>query len=106
MLAPDALLYFTINFDGATILEPKIDPALDELILQQYHATMDRRIVDGVRSGDSRTGRHLYHALFDAGYEVLAAGSSDWVSLRAATGRPSFFPAFHIDTISGALVDD
>ena len=26
--SPRTLLYFTINFDGATILEPKIDPAL------------------------------------------------------------------------------
>lgn len=109
VLAPDALLYFTINFDGATILEPKIDPALDELILQQYHATMDRRIVDGVRSGDSRTGRHLYHALFDAGYEVLAAGSSDWVVGPTRGGYPddeAFFLHFIVDTISGALVDD
>jgi len=108
-LAPDALLYFTINFDGVSILEPTVDPALDELIVQRYHATMDRRIVDGNRSGDSRTGRHLYHALLDAGYEVLAAGSSDWVVGPTPGGYPddeAFFLHFIVDTISGALMDE
>ena len=30
-LAPGGLFYFTLNFDGATILEPPIDPDLDRL---------------------------------------------------------------------------
>ena len=40
---------------------------------------MDTRITDGKPSGDSRTGRKLFHALRACGAEVLAAGSSDWV---------------------------
>lgn len=108
-LAPDALLYFTINFDGATILEPTIDPALDELIERLYHATMDSRLVDGRNSGDSRTGRHLYHSLLNAGYEVLAAGASDWVVGPMPDGYPddeAFFLHFIVDTIAGALEDN
>lgn len=76
---PGALLYFTINFDGATLLLPEIDPALDRRIEALYHRAMDERITDGRASGDSRTGRRLFHALRDCGAEALAAGSSDWV---------------------------
>jgi len=78
-LKPGGLCYFTINFDGATIFEPTIDPALDAQIESLYHRSMDERITDGQPSGDSRSGRHLFHLLPAAGVEILAAGSSDWV---------------------------
>ena len=42
-LAPGGLFYFSLNFDGATILEPPIDPDLDALIEALYHRTMDTR---------------------------------------------------------------
>ncbi len=79
VLKPGGLCYFTINFDGATIFEPTIDPALDAQIETLYHRSMDERITDGRSSGDSRSGRHLFHLLPAAGVEILAAGSSDWV---------------------------
>jgi len=79
LLKPGGLCYFTINFDGATIFEPTIDPALDARIETLYHRSMDERITDGQPSGDSRSGRHLFHLLPAAGVEILAAGSSDWV---------------------------
>jgi len=69
------LAWLTINFDGMTILEPTIDPALDEKIERLYHATMDAR----ASGGDSRAGRHLFNHLQAAGAHVLAAGASDWV---------------------------
>jgi hypothetical protein len=69
------LAWLTINFDGMTILEPTIDPALDEKIERLYHATMDAR----ASGGDSRAGRHLFNHLQAAGAQVLAAGASDWV---------------------------
>ncbi len=78
-LKPGGLCYFTINFDGATIFEPIIDPVLDRQIEALYHRSMDERITDGQPSGDSRSGRHLFHMLPAAGVEILAAGSSDWV---------------------------
>lgn len=78
-LRPGGLCYFTINFDSATIFEPTVDPALDGLIESLYHRSMDERITDGKPSGDSRSGRHLFHLLPAAGVDILAAGSSDWV---------------------------
>ena len=50
-LKPGGLFYFAINFDGATILEPEIDPALDSLIESLWHETMDTRVMDGKRGG-------------------------------------------------------
>jgi SAM-dependent methyltransferase len=79
LLKPGGLCYFTINFDGATIFEPTIDPALDAQIETLYHRSMDERVTDGQPSGDSRSGRHLFHLLPAVGVEILAAGSSDWV---------------------------
>ncbi len=57
LLKPGGLFYFTINFDGATILQPAIDPAFDAQVEAAYHRTMDERITDGRPSGDSRTLR-------------------------------------------------
>lgn len=79
MCTPAGLFYFTINFDGATLFLPEVDPALDRRIEALYHRSMDRRITDGQPSGDSRTGRKLFHGLQAVGAEVMAAGSSDWV---------------------------
>ena len=76
---PASLFYFSINFDGATLFLPEVDPELDDRIEALYHRSMDTRITDGQPSGDSRTGRRLFHALRACGAEVLAAGSSDWV---------------------------
>ena len=79
MVRPGGLFYFSINFDGATLFLPEADPELDKRIEALYHHSMDTRITDGQPSGDSRTGRRLFHALRACGAEVLAAGSSDWV---------------------------
>jgi hypothetical protein len=69
------LAWLTINFDGVTTFEPTIDASLDTTIERLYHISMDARRT----GGDSRTGRHLFGWLRDAGVEILAAGSSDWV---------------------------
>ena len=70
-----SLAWLTVNFDGMTIFEPTIDPALDELIERLYHESMDTRAT----GGDSRTGRHLFSHLRSVGAQILAAGASDWV---------------------------
>lgn len=88
-LRAGGLFYFTLNFDGVTTLEPQIDPAIDAQIEALYHADMDARTVDGYPSGDSRTGRHLFRYLRDAGADLLAAGSSDWVVFPTASGYPA-----------------
>lgn len=108
ILRPGALVYLTINFDGATILQPELDPALDAQIEQLYHATMDARLVNGRRSGDSRTGRHLFENLNKAGIQILDAGSSDWVVFPRGHAYPAdeaYFLHFIIHTMHGALGD-
>lgn len=109
LLRPGGLFYFTINFDGASILQPEIDPPYDAAIEAAYHRTMDERITDGQRSGDSRTGRHLFERLRAAGYHVTAAGSSDWVVFPLAGHYPddeAFFLHFIVHTMHGALRND
>lgn len=109
LLAPGGLFYFTINFDGATLFEPCIDPAFDQQVERRYHLTMDRRLVDGKPSGDSRTGRHLFHLLPQFGASILAAGASDWVVFPGAQGYPedeAYFLHYILHTIEGALSQD
>jgi SAM-dependent methyltransferase len=106
VLSPGALFYFPITFDGASILEPAIDPPYDARIEALYHATMDQRVVRGQRSGDSRTGRHLFGHLRALGAEVLGAGSSDWVVFAGPDGYPddeAYFLHDIINTIHMAL---
>lgn len=105
-LRPGGLFYFTLVFDGATILQPEIDPAFDAQIEALYHRTMDERLTNGQPSGDSRSGRHLFEFLRCAEAEVLAAGSSDWVVLSGPEGYPAdeaYFLHFIVNTIYGAL---
>lgn len=100
------LFYFSQNYDGLTILEPTIEMEFDQLILENYNHTMDNRLIDGKKSGDSRTGRHLFNHLTQAGAHVLAAGSSDWVVYPGPDGYPhdeEYFLHFIINTIYKAL---
>jgi SAM-dependent methyltransferase len=104
--APGGLFYFTLNFDGATLLEPALDPDLDELIQSLYHRSMDERLVNGKPSGDSRSGRHLFGYLRAAGVEIIAAGASDWVVFPGLRGYPkdeAYFLHFIVHTIHQAL---
>ena len=106
LLVSGGLFYFTLNFDGATIFEPPIDPDLDALIEALYHRTMDTRRCRGKPSGSSLTGRQLFGHLKDAGARVAAAGSSDWVVFPGPAGYPgdeAYFLHYLIDTIGRAL---
>jgi SAM-dependent methyltransferase len=47
LLRAGGLFYFTIVFDGATIFQPEIKPALDVQVETLYHQTMDQRITAG-----------------------------------------------------------
>ncbi|MGB0385037.1 MAG: class I SAM-dependent methyltransferase [Ardenticatenaceae bacterium] len=106
LLRPGGFFYFTINFDGATILQPTIDPTFDAQVEALYHRTMDERITAGNPSGDSQTGRHLFQQLPQAGTNILAAGSSDWVVFAHKNGYPAdeaYFLHFIVNTMHGAL---
>ncbi|HAJ36550.1 MAG TPA: class I SAM-dependent methyltransferase [Chloroflexi bacterium] len=106
LVTDKGLFYFTINFDGATLLEPTIDPAFDDAVEAAYHRTMDARITDGRPSGDSRTGRHLFTRLPATGFDIRAAGSSDWV-VHPIEGRypadEAYFLHFIVATMERAL---
>lgn len=105
-LKTDGLYYFTLNFDGLTSLEPEINPALDTLIQELYHQTMDTRMVDGLPSGDSRSGRHLFAHLAASGASILDVGASDWIIYPTGDGYQddeAFFLHFIIHTIHEAL---
>lgn len=72
-LRPGGLGYFPIHFDGETIFEPA--HPMDAQVLAAYHASMEARPT----GGHSHTGRRLFRAFPESGFEVLAAGASDWV---------------------------
>ena len=103
LLRPGGYGYFTLNFDGATLFEPPIDPELDALIERLYHLDMDNRTINGQPSGDSHTGRRLFGVLPDAGMEILAAGSSDWVVFPPFTTDDAYFLHHILHTIHQAL---
>lgn len=106
LLRPGGYFYFSLNFDGLTLFEPELDPALDEQIQALYHRAMDERLVNGKPSGDSRTGRRLFNHLKATGARVLAAGSSDWVIFPGPSGYfgdEAYFLHFIIHTVATAL---
>ncbi|WP_319585822.1 hypothetical protein [uncultured Desulfobulbus sp.] len=73
-LATNGLAYCTCNFDGATLFLPEYPGGEEQEILRRYHASMEARL-----TGASTTGRRLLSLLQGPGFELLAAGSSDWV---------------------------
>jgi SAM-dependent methyltransferase len=106
LLRPGGLFYFSINYDGLTILEPVIDMEFDRLIVDLYHRSMDQRTIDGHPSGDSQTGRHLFDHLRRAGAKILATGASDWTVYAGDEGYPqdeAYFLHFIIHTMQQEL---
>jgi len=78
-LIPGGLLYATLNYDGGTTLLPAYeDEHFEDRLLREYDASMEKRLVDGATTGASRSGRRLHAALIEAGFDIIACGSSDW----------------------------
>lgn len=108
LLKPGGFFYFTINFDGGTTFEPTTDQWFDALVENVYHRTMDERKVNGRFSGDSKSGRHLFTHIPEAGGEIVAAGSSDWVVFPTKEGYPAdeaFFLNCIIDFVEKSLTN-
>ena len=106
LLKPGGLFYFTLNFDGITIFEPARESDFETRILDIYHQSMDRRLVNGKPSGHSRTGRRLFHELREAGGVILEAGSSDWAVFPrqdSYTDDETYFLHFILHTINREL---
>lgn len=77
LLVRGGIYWFSVNFDGETIFLPEHPSDAD--LMRVYHRSMDERVRDGIPAGDSKTGRHLFTHLRDAGARIARAGSSDWV---------------------------
>ena len=100
--------YFSINYDGLTVLEPVIEAEFDQLVLSLYHGTMRERFLDGRRYGDHQAGRHLLEYIPQQGGSIHSAGSSDWIVYPGPGGYTpdeAYFLHFIIHTIYQALRD-
>lgn len=100
LLHPGGTWWFTINFDGDTILEP--EHPFDEQYLRRYHEGMDTRS----SGGHSRTGRRLFAELRACGAEIAAAGSSDWVVYPPYPGDEGYFLQHILHTIDEGIRPD
>lgn len=103
-LKPRGLFWFSINFDGETLLLPEHE--LDAEIMRLYHRTMDQRVRHGRPAGDSKTGRRLLTLVGETGASLLSAGSSDWVVFSGNAGYPddeAYFLHHIVHTIDVAL---
>jgi SAM-dependent methyltransferase len=103
LLVPGGVYWFTINYDGESIFAPSHPH--DEQVMRAYHRDMDERIRYGRPAGESRTGRHLFHHLRDAGAPALAAGSSDWVVYPAPDGNYPADEAYFLRSILQTIRD-
>ena len=103
LLDPGGAYWFTINFDGETILQPE-HPGDDE-VLRAYGRSMEERVRYGRPAGEGRTGRHLFHHLTAAGAPPLASGSSDWVVHARPDGTYLGDEAYFLDCILQTVQD-
>lgn len=98
-LTNGGLGYFTCNFDGETVFLPT--HVGEEEIIRCYHNSMEARL-----TGASHTGRRLLTFLQSSGFEILAAGSSDWVIHPQRAGYSldeTFFLHSIIETVEKEL---
>jgi SAM-dependent methyltransferase len=102
-LVPGGVYWFTINYDGESIFAPGYFH--DDQVMRAYHRDMDERIRYGRPAGESRTGRHLFQHLRDAGAPALAAGSSDWVVYPGPDGSYPADEAYFLRSILNTIRD-
>lgn len=89
LLEPGGLFYATITFDGLTVFQSTEPVESHQDVLRAYHLAMDSRMITGEGYGGAESGRRILAALPDAGFGLLAAGSSDWV---IAPGPRGYLP--------------
>lgn len=101
LLEPDGLCYFPITFDGGTTFDPP--HPLDERVERVYHRDM------GNGDGTANAGRRLLSAIRKSRFDLLAAGSSDWLVYPSDGSYPAAetrFLRFILDLIDGVLADN
>ena len=103
-LTSPGLLLLTCNFDGETLFFPNYPGGDEEEILRRYHASMEARV-----NGASHCGRRLLAFLLKEGYEVLAAGASDWIIHPHGLGyaaEDAFFLHTLVETVTQELASN
>lgn len=108
LIRSGGLFYFSLNYNGFMMLEPSIDPELDEKIFSLFHQDMETRRHLGRPTGGSLSGERLYAELSKLGVQINAVGNSDWL-INPQDGSYSedeeFFLFFILATIKNALQD-
>jgi SAM-dependent methyltransferase len=108
-LKHQGVFFFSLTFDGLTGFVPEEPGPFEDTLIQAYHRTMDRRLVHGVPSGHSRSGRRLLGLLPRVGAALLDAGPSDWLVLPhdgRYPGDEAYFLHFIVETMQGAVRGD
>jgi SAM-dependent methyltransferase len=109
LLRPGGLLYLTLNYDGLSCFLPQWETEFEAMLVSRYHLSMDNRIIEGRRSGSSRSGRQLIsesivsEAPFDRGGQFGLDRSSPTWRLHARRG---FFLETIVQTIQRQLQQD
>jgi SAM-dependent methyltransferase len=91
VLQPSGLFYFTLVFDGVTIMRPVLEPGFDQRLEACYHRSMEKKEGHDPPGGHSQTGRMLLETLVAQKVPILAAGSSDWVVCPPYSGDEAYF---------------
>ncbi len=78
LLVPGGLFYSCLNYDGLTVLLPPAAGPFEEALLRRYDRSMEARREAGLATGGSRSGRRLFAALLQEGFELLEVGGADW----------------------------
>jgi len=139
LLADGGLAYLPIHVDGLTEFEPTENHNMDDCIMSLYHDTMQRVYpidaswtldpsdADGsnsdrpdgagagnetvsVQSDGARCGRDLLVYANDAGFDIVDAGSSDWLVRPGPTtdryvGHEDYFLSCMLHFVEEALTD-
>jgi hypothetical protein len=79
LLTEPGFIYATLNYEATTTLFPPWpDEPFERSLLAAYDQSMEKRAVDGQKTGGAMTGRRLYSLLQKRGYRIIGLGNSDW----------------------------
>lgn len=109
LLNNSGLLYASINYEGRTDFFPLWPNATEGELLTQYHDSMQRNTASSSPFPACMSASRLISTAINNTFEMLAAGSSDWVihpKNRQYTEDESFFLNAILDTIWMELVEN
>ncbi len=109
ILRSGGCLYAPITFDGITEFtapsdETGVDSGLDSRIIEEYHLSMDERMVNGRPSGSRFAGRRLAHLASRYGFSLISQGVSTW-QVQPEDGNYANDDAYFLEAILAMLED-